>query len=174
MRRGTGLDAATDRDLGVDEVGEGEEVELRVRRGPDGDELLDEPPLEGAQLVAGHPQPDRRSGDADADRVAVDDLVLAVQAARRYEAVAQLGIPFGEGLPHHTAGLRLPRGDLDARRGEVVVPRLPRAPLVDLLRRGVLGEAGHAEELGELGVGRRPPVAVEELRRELLGPHVVR
>ena len=71
-------------------------------------------------------------------------------------------------------GLRPPRGDLDARRGEVVVPRLPRAPLVDLLRRGVLGEAGHAEEVGEFGVGRRPPVAVQELRRELLGPQVVR
>ena len=82
VRRGAGLDAAADRHLGVDEVGEGEEVELGVGRRADGDELLDEPLLEGAQLLAGQPQPDRRAGDADADRVAVDDLVLAVQPGR--------------------------------------------------------------------------------------------
>ena len=57
---------------------------------------------------------------------------------------------------------------------ERVAPRLPRAPLVDVLGGRVLGQSGHAKQLSELGVGRRPAVPVLVLVSEALRPEVVR
>ena len=74
----------------------------------DRDELLDEPPLEGAQLLAGQPQPDRGPGDADPDRLPVDGRVLAVQAVRLEQPVAQLLPPLGSDARSRRPRLRSP------------------------------------------------------------------